>query len=133
MNQVSGAGTNDMRPKDPVSICIRQKFDKPICCEIRFGASIAHEHEFSNLVRAALLYKRVLGKAHVCDFRVRINHTRNDAIIHMSMLTGDNVCGGHAFVFGLMCQHWAVDRIPNCIDAIHICAPFVISFDLSPI
>ena len=120
-----------MRAQNAVSLCIRKDFDKPICREIRLGATIAHETEFANLVGTAFGLELFFGLADIRHFGGGVDHAWNDRVIDVTMFARDDFGGGHAFVFGFVRQHRTFDCVTNRIDARDIGLPMRVGFDLT--
>ena len=47
------------------------------------------------------------------------------------MFARDDLCGGHALIFGLVGQHRTFDHIADCVDAGDTCLPMRVCFDLT--
>ena len=133
VDQITGTGANDMSAQDAVSGFIRQDFYKPVGGKICLGAAIAHKRKLTNLIGATAVFQRILGHADIGHFGVGVNHARDHVIIHMSVFAGDHLGGCHAFIFGFMRQHRAVDCIADGIDAGDVGPPMAVGFDLATV
>ena len=122
-----------MSAQDAVSGFIGQDFYKPVSGKIGLCATIAHKRKLTNLIGAAAVFQRVLGHADIGHFGVGVNHAWDYSIIHMPVFAGDHFGGGHALILGFMCQHRAVDRIADGIDAGDVGLPMVVCFDLAAV
>ena len=121
--------SDDVATQNTVGLGISDHLDETLGLEHRLRARIAHEGEFADLDRAAGGFRGFLGQADRGDFRRRIDHARNDVVVHMAMFAGDDFGGRHALVFGFVGQHRAGDRIADRIDARHRGLPMVVDLD----
>ncbi len=132
MDQIASARANDRGPQDTVGFLVSDDFDKTTLGLMhRLGAGIGHEVELANLDLATLSLERILSRANGGHFRSGVNHTGNDAVVHVAMLARNRVGDGHAFVFGLVGQHRAFDHVTNGVDARHVGGPMGIGCDLA--
>ena len=117
MDQIARHRADDMRAENAISLGVREEFDKPIGGKICFRSTVAHERKLASLVSAGSLFQLFFGLTDCRNFGMRVDHTWDHVIVHMAGLPGQNFSHGHAFVFGLMGQHWTCDGVANGIDA----------------
>ena len=78
-----------------------------------------------------MFFQCFLGFTNVGDLWVCIDHTGNDAVVHVAMFARDLFGGGKALIFGFVREHWSVDHVANCVDTWHIGLPIGPNFDLT--
>src|SRR5690606_17580202 len=74
------------------------------------------EGELADLVVYARRLELVLGLADRSDLGIGVDHGRHGAIVHVAVLTGDDLGHGDAFVLGLVREHGADDDVADGID-----------------
>src|SRR6202035_6023692 len=96
---------------------VGQDVDETFGGEVHLGAGIGGEGKLSDVVADISGLELLLGFADRSDFRISVNHVRNDVVVHVSSLAGENFGDRDAFLLGLVRQHRAGDDIADGIDA----------------
>src|SRR5580698_10179881 len=109
---------DNMHAEDPVGLRICENLHKPVSRLVDLGAAVGGEREFAGGISYTSLFQLFLGLADGGDFRRCIHNARNDVVIHVAGLTGQNFSNRDAFILGLVCQHWTGNDIADRIDAL---------------
>src|SRR5580693_10710135 len=116
-DHIAGVGAENVHAEHAIGLGVGQDFHKAFGGQIHLGASIGGEGKFSDIVGNAGGLELLLGFADGSDFRIGINHIRNDVVVHMAGLAGENFGNRDAFFLGLMRQHRAGNGVADGIDA----------------
>jgi hypothetical protein len=132
VDHLARAEADDVTAEHPSVALSARIFTKPSVCSMARARPLAVKGNFPALYYAGLL-QLLLGLADGRDFGAGVNDARDDVIVHMAMLTGDDLGYRDAFVLGLVRQHRPGDDIANGVDAWHIGAVLVISLDFTAV
>ena len=119
-----------MSAENTVGLSIRKDFHKALGGEICFRATIAHKRKLAGLVSSPCLFQLLFGFANGGDLRMRVDHTGDHIIVHMTGLPSQKFRHGHAFIFGLMRQHGARNCVANSVNTSNIGGIMRIGLDL---
>src|SRR6056297_4026668 len=131
VDQITRHWPDDMRAEDAVGLLVGKDLDEPLAREIRLGTAVSHEGELADLVGTPLIFQGFFGLADIGDLGMGVDHTGDDAIFHMAMLTGQYAGDGHAFVLGLVGEHGPFNGVADGVDALDIGLPVVVGLDLA--
>ena len=125
-DHLADIGPDQVGPEDFIRLGIGQDFNKPVRGMIGARAGIGLEGEFALLVFAAFGLELVFRLTDRGDFRCRVDHARNDAVIHMASLARNAFGAGHAFILGLVGEHRAMSAITDDPDILRRGAEMII-------
>ncbi len=80
-------------------------------------AAVGCEGELADLVGDACSLQLFLGLADGGDFRLGVDDARDDVVVHMAVLAGEDFGQRDAFVFGLVGQHRPLHHVADRVDA----------------
>ena len=118
-----------MHAEHAVGLRIGQDFHKAFGLLIGLGAAIGGERKFSGIVCDARGLQFLLGFPDRGDFRIGVNDVRNDVVIHVPRLPGEDFGDRDAFVFGFMSEHEPADGVADGINALHIGLEMIVHID----
>ena len=95
-------------------------FTKPSVVLVDLGAAVGGEREFADLVGDAGGLQLLLGLADRGDLRAGVDHVRDDVVVHVAGLAGEDFGDRDALVLGLVRQHRPGDHVADGVDAGHI-------------
>ncbi len=82
------------------------------------GAAIGGEGELAHVDVQLVGLGLVFTDAHAGDFRLGVDHARDDVVVHVAALAGDQLDAGHGFFLGLVGEHRARNDVANCVNAL---------------
>jgi len=109
---------DNMHAKHPVGLRICENLHKAVSRLIDLGTAIGGEREFAAGISNTSLFQLFLGLSNGGNFWRCIHNARNDVVIHMASLAGQNFSNRDAFILGLVRQHRAGNDVADRIDAL---------------
>src|SRR5579864_854817 len=132
-DHVAGIGAENVHAEHAVGLGVGQDFDKAFGGQVHLGAGIGGEGKFADIVGDAGGFELLFGFADGGDLLISVNHVRNDVVVHMAGLAGENFGDRDAFLLRLVGQHRAGDDVTDRIDAGNVGAEVRIDDDAAAI
>ena len=129
VDQVARALADDVDAEHPVGRLVGKDLHEAFGRQHGARPAVGGERELAGHIGDAGLFQLFLGLADRGHFRLRVDHRRDDAIVHMARLPGDPLGHRHALVLGLVRQHRALDHVAERPDAFHRGVPVVVDLD----
>src|SRR5690606_18889620 len=101
---------------------VGENLHQTIRLQHRTGATVRAEGELADVVLDARLLQLFLGLTDGSDLGARVDDARNDVVVHMASLTGDDLGNGNAFFLSLVREHRAGNHVADGVDARHVSA-----------
>ena len=120
VDHLAGAEADDMHAEHAVGRLVGEDFHETVGVQHGAGAAVRREREFPDLVVDAGLLQLFLGLADRGDFGAGVDDARDDVVVHMAGLAGDDLGHRDALVLGLVREHRPGDHVADRIDARHI-------------
>jgi hypothetical protein len=98
---------DDMHAEHAIGLGIGQDLHEAIGLLVGLGAAVRRERELADLVGDAGGLQLLLGLADGGDFRLRVDDARNDVVVHVAGLAGEDFGNRDALVLGLVREHRA--------------------------
>src|ERR1700691_5043557 len=99
---VAGVGAENVYAEHAVGLGVRQDFHKTFGGQVHFGASIGGEGKFADVVADVSSLELLLGFADGSDLRIGVDDVRDDVVVHMAGLAGEDFGNRDAFFLRLM-------------------------------
>ena len=115
-NHIGCSWTNHVDPKDLVCTCICQYLDHPIRIHGSTGTPRSQERKLAYLVPSAQLLQLLFGIAYSCYLWPGVDHSRNQKVVDVRLLTSNGLRYKYTFLFRLVCQHCPFDHITDGIN-----------------
>src|SRR6187402_2655026 len=104
-------------PRISSSSCAAMSLTNPAVDSIARAAA-GRERKLADLVSPAARLHLLLRLANPGNFRVGVDHRRNDVVVHVAVFAGDHVTDHHAFILRLVRQHRAAHAVADGIDVL---------------
>src|SRR5579872_1894481 len=120
MNHLAGAKAHDMDAKHSIRRSVSKEFDEAVSLAHRARPTIRREGKLTDIVGDAGALKVFFGLAHRSDLRRSVDDGRNDVVIHVAVLAGENFRDGDAFIFAFVREHWPTDDVADRVNPFDI-------------
>ncbi|EGE56106.1 hypothetical protein RHECNPAF_750070 [Rhizobium etli CNPAF512] len=133
VDHLAGAETDDMAAEHAVGVLVGEDLDETVGRQHRAGAPVRRERELADLIGDTRRLQLFLGLADRSDLGLRVDDARNDIVIDVAMLAGEDFGQRHTLVFRLVRQHRTLDHIADRIDAGDIGLEVTVDLDTAAI
>src|SRR6266478_4830571 len=110
---------DNVHAKHPIRFRICENLHESLGGLVDLGAPIGGEGEFADGIGYPRLFQLLFSLADSRHFRRGIHHARDNVVIHMPRLAGEDFRNRDAFVLGLMGQHRTRHDVTDGIYALH--------------
>src|SRR6516165_9028858 len=128
-DELARARAKDMNAKHAIGLGIGENLHKAIGVAHGASPAIGGEGKFPDLVFDSFGFQIIFRSPDGSDFGHCVDDARNDFVIHMAMLAGEDFGDGYALVFRLMREHGAAHDIANRINAGNIGREMIVNND----
>mmetsp|Transcript_15902 Transcript_15902/g.19115 ORF Transcript_15902/g.19115 Transcript_15902/m.19115 type:complete len:237 (-) Transcript_15902:853-1563(-) len=129
-NQLSCLAVDHMHSKHLVRLRVSQNLDETIGICVRLSTAVGHEREVSLLVFYSLLLELILSLANPGDFRVSVNHRRNQVVVHVNVSSVHALNTKNTLILGLVCKHGTIDDITDRIYTWYVRLELAVNLNL---
>ena len=120
--------SDDVNSKDSICDLVGKNFYESVGVSGGTSAAVRGEIETAGSVLNSGLPESVLIGARGDNFRLCVNHSRNCAVVDVTVTCHHPFDTGNAFFFGLVSQHGATDHVTHSVDS--RCGRLVTGVDL---
>ncbi len=121
VDELTGVGTDDMYTQDSVCLCIGKDLDEAIGMTAGTCSTIGCESKFSCSIFSAGRFQTVLCFTGSSNFRLSVDHSRDDFVIDMTEAGKHSFNAGDAFFFGFVGQHGSANDVTDRINSAYGC------------
>src|SRR5580704_11141910 len=89
-DHVAGIGAENVHAEHAVGLGVGQDFHKTFGGQVHLGAGIGSEGKFSDIVGDTGGFELFFSFADGGDLRIGVNHVRNDVVVHVAGLAGED-------------------------------------------
>ncbi len=79
------------------------------------------------------LFREVFRDADTGQFRIRVDDSGDDVVIHVAGFAGDHLDAGDAFLLGFVREHRTSDDVADRVNAFDVGAEMLIDLDPFPV
>jgi len=110
---------------------IREELAKTLSVVVGAGTTVGLEGELSNAIVDSLALEFLLRLSNPSDLGVGVDDRGNGVVVDVSKVAEDHLNDGDTLVFGLVCEHWALDDVSNGADGRNVGGKVIIDDDTS--
>src|SRR5581483_6185853 len=89
----------------PVGTRVRKNLDKTAGLAERLGAPVSGKGKITGTVIDTGRFERLFGLPGPSNLRRRVDHGRNDVVVHFGVMSGDRLRDHYAFFHSLVSEH----------------------------
>ena len=132
-HQIRGDVRHDVRAEDAVRLRVGNKLHETHRVIRGESATIGGERKFADTHFHAFFFREIFRDAGPRDFRVGVDDSRNDVVVHVSRFAGDHLDASDAFLLCFVGQHGPGDDVADSINAFDVGAETSVDFDPLPV
>src|SRR5829696_396201 len=108
---------DDVHPEHPGGRRVGEDLHEAVGGVVDLGAAVRREGELADVVGDPRGLQLLLGPAYRGDFRVRVDDARDDLVVHVAGLAGEDLGDRDALVLRLVGEHGSGDDVADGVDA----------------
>src|SRR5690349_119223 len=120
---------DQVRANQLVGARVGDEFHKPVAFAHRPRATVGAEGELADAILAAALLDVALGQSDDGNLGPGVDDIGNGLVVHVRALPCDRLGSNHAFLLGLVGEHWAGHAVADGVHVRHARSHFVVNKD----